>query len=189
MFPVITLVASDADIQGILDLQRENLKRNLTSEVIAEQGFVTLEHSFDVMKRMNKASPSIIAKDGDKVVGYAIVMLPEFRADVPALMGLFEVVDQTLFENKPLKEYKYVIVGQLCVGLGYRGVGLVKQMYDYYREVLSDSFDLCLTDISSKNPRSRKAHENVGFRVFSSFFDKAAQEIWELIIWDWRDVR
>lgn len=187
MPPIITLVESDADVQGIIDLQQANLKRNLTPEAIESQGFVTLEHSFEVMKIMNAASPSIIAKDGDKVVGYAIVMLPEFEQDVPALAGLFETIDQTTYKNQPLSDLNYVIVGQLCVGLGYRSIGLVSQMYAYYKEVLSADFDLCLTDISAKNPRSRKAHERAGFEVVTSFFDKSAQETWELIVWDWRE--
>lgn len=187
--PIITRVSSDADVRGIIELQQANLKRNLTPEAIAQQGFVTLEHSFDVMKHMNDASPSIIAKDGDKVVGYAIVMLPEFYVDIPAFAGLFEIIDQELFDGKPLKDYNYVVVGQLCVGLGYRGIGLVDKLYEHYQTELSTDFELCLTDISSKNPRSRKAHERVGFQVVRSFFDNAAQETWELIVWDWRNTK
>ncbi len=187
MPPIITRVSTDAEIEGILNLQQANLKRNLTREAIKSQGFVTLEHSFEVMKRMNAASPSIIAKDADKVVGYALVMLPEFKEDVPALAGLFEIIDQTTYESQLLSTLNYVIVGQLCVGLGYRSIGLVSQMYAYYKEMLSADFDLCLTDISSKNPRSRKAHERVGFEVITSFFDKSAQETWELIAWEWRE--
>lgn len=186
MSVIVTLVKSDADVQGIIDLQQANLKRNLTPEAIESQGFVTLEHSFETMKSMNAAVPSVIAKDGDKVVGYAIAMLPKFEKDVPALAGLFEVIDQTLLNNKPLSKHNYIIVGQLCVGLGYRSMGLVDQMYHYYRASLSKDFDMCLTDISAKNPRSRKAHERVGFHVVQSFFDNAAQETWELIVWDWR---
>jgi hypothetical protein len=45
-----------------------------------------------------------------------------------------------------------------------------------------ESYDMCLTDISSKNPRSRKAHERAGSGNFS-FFDEAAQDTWELILW------
>lgn len=189
MSATITRVKSAADIQGIIDLQQANLKRNLTPEAVQTQGFVTLEHSFEVMKRMNDALPSVIAKDGDKVVGYAIAMLPEFKMDVPALAGLFEIIDQLEFKHRPLKDYNYVIVGQLCVGLGYRGIGLVDKLYQFYRDELSGGFEMCLTDISSNNPRSRKAHEKVGFRVVSSFFDKTAQETWELIVWDWRSSR
>ena len=183
---LITRVKSDADVQGIIDLQQANLKRNLSPEAIETEGFVTLEHSFDTMKRMNDAAPSIIAKDGDKVVGYALVMLPEFKEDVPALVGLFENINRTVYQNQPLADLNYVIVGQLCVGLGYRGIGLVGKLYDHYRNELIESFDMCLTDISSKNPRSRKAHERAGFRVISSFFDEAAQDTWELILWDWQ---
>jgi hypothetical protein len=187
MSVTITRVKSCADVQGIIDLQQANLKRNLSPESIETEGFVTLEHSFDVMKRMNDAAPSVIAKDGDKVVGYALVMLPEFKEDVPALIGLFENIQRTVYKNRPLADYNYVIVGQFCVGLGYRGVGLADELYTYYRRELSANFDMCLTDISSKNPRSRKAHERAGFRVISSFFDEAAQDTWELILWNWRN--
>jgi hypothetical protein len=186
MTVLITQVKSVADVQGIIDLQQANLKRNLSPEAIETEGFVTLEHSFDTMKRMNDAAPSIIAKDGDKVVGYAIVMLPEFKEDVPALIGLFENIDRTLYQSQPLAGLNYVIVGQLCVGLGYRGIGLVGRLYDYYRSKMIENFDMCLTDISAKNPRSRKAHERVGFQVVSSSFDETAQDTWELIVWDWQ---
>ncbi len=187
MIPIeITRVKTAADVQGILDLQYVNLRQNLTPETVASQGFVTIEHTFEVMKRMNAAAPSIIAKVGDKVIGYALVMLPEFKADIPALVGLFDMIDNAHFNGKPLRTYKHVIVGQLCVDFEYRGLGLVNQLYAHYRSELSADFDLCITDISSKNRRSLKAHQNVGFRVVESFFDTVTQETWELVVWNWR---
>lgn len=182
----LTRVTTDDDIRGILALQQANLKRNLTLEEIDSQGFVTLEHSFEVMKAMNEAEPSIIAKDGNKVIGYAIVMLPEFRNSVGKLDGLFKNLSTINYDGKLIAEYNYVVVGQVCVGLGYRGIGLFKEMYDFYRSELQGKFDCCITDISAKNVRSRKAHVKVGFEVVESFFDEHAGETWEIILWDWR---
>ena len=181
----ITRVASDADVQGILDLQQANLKKNLTPEAIDSQGFVTLEHNFEIMRKMNNAVPSIIAKDGDKVVGYALVMLPSFKNDIPALEGLFESITKITYKGKNLATYNYVVVGQLCVGMGYRGIGLVNTMYANYKEILQYDFDMAITDISSKNPRSVKAHEKAGFQVVHTFYDEHAQENWLVVVYDW----
>lgn len=182
----ITRVSSDADIHGILELQQLNLKKNNTQETIDSQGFVTVEHTFEALKKMNDAAPSIVAKDGDKVVGYAIVMLPEFRYEVPILESLFVNIENTNFENRAISAYNYVVMGQICVGLGYRGIGVVEQMYKHYKNELQSEFEICVTDISSKNLRSKRAHEKVGFKSVASFFDDYAQETWDIVVWDWR---
>ena len=68
-------VAGEAELQQILDLQRRNLARNLSKREVAEQGFVTVEHTLDVLRRMHALVPSIVARDGGELAGYALVML------------------------------------------------------------------------------------------------------------------
>lgn len=182
----ITTVQSEADVRGILALQQRNLKKNLTPEQIETQGFVTVEHSYPVLKAMNDAQPSIIAKDGDTVVGYCLSMLPQFRKDIPILESLFTSIEQSEYDGKPLDSYNYIVVGQVCVGEGYRGIGVFDKMYAHYKEVLSPKFDMCITDISSKNPRSLRTHERVGFQSAKEFFDENLNETWIVVVWDWR---
>ncbi|PLK46482.1 GNAT family N-acetyltransferase [Emticicia sp. TH156] len=184
--PNITTVKTAADVRGILALQQKNLKKNLTAEQIESQGFVTVEHNFDVLKNMNNAQPSVIAKDGDTVVGYCLAMLPQFRYDVPEIRSLFDTIDLLTFENRPLKEFNYVVMGQVCVGKGYRSMGLFDGMYQKLREELSDKFDMCITDISSRNLRSQKAHTRIGFQNIKDFHDTELNEIWRVVLWDWR---
>lgn len=182
----ITRVASEQDLNGILTLQQKNLRKNISPETAQQQGFVTAEHSFELIKKLNENEKSIIAKDGDTVVGYALVMLPDFKGQMSVFDGLFETLDHLLYEAKPITTYKYVVVGQLCVGDGYRGVGLVNMLYNFYRESLENTFEICVTDISSKNERSRKAHEKAGFQVIQSFHDDFTDEQWDIVLWDWR---
>ncbi|UTA68276.1 GNAT family N-acetyltransferase [Emticicia sp. 21SJ11W-3] len=184
--PNITTVKTAADVRGILALQQKNLKKNLTAEQIESQGFVTVEHNYDVLKAMNDAQASIIAKDGDTVVGYCLAMLPQFRNDVPEIRSLFDTIDLIEFENRPLKEFNYVVMGQVCVGEGYRSMGLFDGMYQKLREELSDKFDMCITDISSRNLRSQKAHTRIGFQNIKDFHDTELNEIWRVVLWDWR---
>ena len=184
--PIITTVKDDADVRGILALQQKNLKKNLTPEQIESQGFVTVEHEFSVLKAMNDAQPSIIAKDDEQVVGYCLAMLPQFRNDVPEIKSLFETIDKIMFEGKELSTFNYVVMGQVCVGDGYRSIGLFDGMYQKLREELSSIFEMCITDISSRNLRSQKAHSRIGFENIMDFHDTELNEIWRVVLWDWR---
>lgn len=183
---IITTVQSEADVRGILALQQKNLKKNLTPEQIESQGFVTVEHEFSVLKAMNDAQPSVIAKDGDTVVGYCLAMLPQFRNDVPEIRSLFDTIDLIEFEGHPLKKFNYVVMGQVCVGDGYRSMGLFDSMYQKLREELADKYEMCITDISSRNLRSQKAHTRIGFQNIKDFHDTELNEIWRVVLWDWR---
>ncbi len=187
--PIITTVQSEADVRGILLLQQQNLKKNLSKEEMASQGFVTVEHEYAVLKAMNEAQASVIAKDGDTVVAYCLAMLPAFRHDVKELKVLFEEIDQIEYEGKFLKDFKYVVMGQVCVGKGFRSIGLFDKMYQKLREELSNTFELCGTDISINNPRSLKAHGRVGFVGVKDFEDFALNEVWRIVLWDWRNTQ
>ena len=184
--PIITTVQTDDDVRGILALQQKNLKKNLTSEQIKSQGFLTVEHKFSVLKAMNDAHPSVIVKDGDMVVAYCLAMLPQFRNDVPELIALFDTIDKIDYESQTLKDFKYVVMGQVCVGEGYRGMGFFDGMYQKLREELSAKFELCVTDISTNNSRSLKAHARVGFIPVKDFHDAILGEVWRVVVWDWR---
>jgi hypothetical protein len=184
--PIITTVKNDDDVRGILALQQKNLKKNLSPEQIQSQGFLTVEHKFSVLKAMNDAQPSVIVKDGDTVVAYCLAMFPQFRNDVPELIALFDTIDEIDYDGQTLKDFKYVVMGQVCVGEGYRGMGFFDGMYQKLREELSAKFELCVTDISTNNSRSLKAHARVGFIPMKDFHDATLDEVWRVVVWNWR---
>lgn len=71
----IKTVTDFTELAGIQKLQQENLKKQLDKEEAASEGFVTAEYFLAFLESMHRAGPSIIAKDGDAVVGYALVEL------------------------------------------------------------------------------------------------------------------
>ncbi len=182
----ITTVQSEADVLGILELQRANLRRNLPADVQANQGFVTVEHDPAVLMRMNQAAPSIVAKDGDRIVGYALTMLPDFGADVPELLPLFALMDTLMYKGKPVGDYAYYVMGQVCVADGYRGQQVFDRLYQHHRAVYEGQYQLLITDISEKNTRSLRAHARVGFEPLHSFHDSTLGETWVIVAWDWQ---
>lgn len=182
----ITTVQSEADVRGILTLQQANLRKYVPVDVQLDQGFVTVEHDPDVLTRMNRAAPSIIAKNGSTVVGYALTMLPNFRTDVPELRPLFDSIDGLNYRGRPIAEYAYYVMGQVCVADGYRGQRVFDRMYAHHHDVYGDRYRLLVTDISERNTRSLRAHARVGFEPMHSFHDPALGETWVVVAWDWQ---
>lgn len=170
------------ELQQILNLQQNNIKYVLSNATIQDEGFVSVEHTFDVLKRMNDACPHIIAKSDDRVVAYALCMLNTFRNDVPTLIPMFNYMDKVI-ASKNLTHLRYLIMGQVCIDKAYRKQGIFKNLYRHFRDALESDFDAVITEVNVKNTRSSEAHKAVGFKTLDIHTENG--EDWELIIWKW----
>ncbi len=179
-----TTLKTDQEILQLLDLQQLNLMNNISEDVANDQGFVTVIHNFDLLSRMNQSIPQIIAKDGDELVGYALVMPESFRFDIPVLTAMFEMLDKLEYKDKLIKDIKYYAMGQICVAEGYRGKGIFDRLYAKHKAELSDRFELCITEVAKRNLRSLAAHKRVGFEIIHEYFDTTYPELWEVVAWD-----
>ena len=180
-----TTVSTPDDVSDILDLQVRNLSSALTPHAIASQGFVTVRHDESVLRRMNEATPSIIAKSGGRVVGYALVMPRRFADDVPILRPLFEMLDTLSWHGEPLRgNPRWFVMGQVCVAEGYRGSGIFDGLYRTMVERYGTEFDFTVTEVAARNTRSLRAHERVGFQTLHVYGDKTTGEEWHVIVLD-----
>ena len=168
---------TDSELNAILALQVRNLKTAVSQEEQQEQGYVTVVHTFEILKKMNDSCPHIIAMNGDQVVGYALAMLPSFQKELPILRPMFDIVEPLL------KGRNYLAMGQICVDKPYRGQGVFAGMYQFYKAELSDHFDCLFTEIVTTNIRSLKAHKRIGFEdlVTQSTDDTS----WVIVNWNW----
>jgi ribosomal protein S18 acetylase RimI-like enzyme len=179
----ICIATDDQDLLQILELQKENLKFNISEEVALQNGFLIIAHTLDVLKSMNKEAPQIIALDQKKLAGFALVMLKDFKDLVPALKPMFDLFNSLEFKGKPVESYNYYVMGQICVKEEYRGKGIFDQLYNKHKELYSEKFDFCLTEVAVRNKRSMKAHNRVGFKTIATYRDD--QEEWNIMVWDW----
>jgi len=83
---------TDEIIRQILNLQKRNLKKHLSEAEKESQGFVTAEHTFEQLKKINDAEPSVVITDNGIVVAYAIAMLENAANDMPVFDDLFYTV-------------------------------------------------------------------------------------------------
>ena len=179
----ITTITKDSEIIQLLDLQRVNLPKNISKATALEQGFVTVQHNFELLKAMNEAIPQVIAKDGNKVIGYALVMLPNFAELIPVLQPMFDLFSTIDYKGKKVSAAKYYVMGQVCVGESHRGLGVFDALYHKHRDLYSTDYEVCITEIAERNARSIRAHERVGFQTIHTFKDET--ELWNVVAWDW----
>jgi GNAT superfamily N-acetyltransferase len=181
----MTTAQSRATLHQILDLQARNLAAHLSPAEAADQGFVTLRHDLPLLERLCGPYRHVIAMDGDRLVGYALVMLKEFGSAFPVLAPMFEQIDRLTVGDRRLPDVNYFVLGQVCVEKEYRGKGVFRGLYEELKERMSGAFDLVVTEVASRNRRSLQAHVKVGFRRAFQY-RSPDHEQWEIVTWDWR---
>jgi hypothetical protein len=168
----------------ILRLQKENHKANISVEAALQNGFLSVQHTFEVLEEMNQAAPQIIALDHGNIAGFALVMLQSSGHKVPELQPLFDILHKLEYKGRPVENYNFYIMGQICIAEKYRGTGLFDELYLKHKEIYASQFDFCLTEVAARNTRSMRAHTRLGFQNIATYRD--VQEEWNIMVWDWR---
>lgn len=182
--PEVKLVTTSEEISAIKELQNLNLRPNISDTEAASEGFLTASYTIAYLQAMNADAPSVIAKMGDKVVGYAMVTTHNLRDGHDLMADLFNTIDRTSYSGRVLSETDYVVVGQLCVAKEFRGLGLVQQMYNHFKDCYANRFEYLVTDVAQANVRSLKAHKKTGFQVIDTLTYGGIG--WDIVLWDWR---
>jgi ribosomal protein S18 acetylase RimI-like enzyme len=181
---VVALSDGAGDLDGILSLQRTNLQTALPEDVALRDGFVTVAHTREILAHMHQEAPSVVARSGSEVVGYALTMPRECRSLLPILEPMFAMLDTLEHRGAPLSRSRYYVMGQICIADRFRGAGLFDAMYAHHRSCFADRFDVVVTEVSCRNGRSLRAHERVGFETLKRFRD--ATDEWAIILLDFR---
>ena len=163
------------ELEQILALQAKNLFAKLSSSEKENEGFVTISHSLEILERMNLVCPHIIAKDNDKVVGYALCMHPKFSEALELLKPMFQEVRAIL-----PKDEKYVVMGQICIHKDYRRKGVFRKLYQTMKRAIHPEFESIITEVDAENTRSLNAHYAVGFKLLTTH--RESNREWNLIV-------
>jgi ribosomal protein S18 acetylase RimI-like enzyme len=174
---------SRGDIDQILALQARNLKQNLSVEEKSAEGFLTMQFTPAMLWALHQLAPSVVVRDGSEIIAYAIVVLPEGRSLYPDLEGMFISLEKVEWNKQPLAGVSFYVMGQICVAKEYRGQGLFSMLYNKHRELFQDKYDCLVTEISTANLRSMRAHEKVGFQAIHRYRDYLDE--WNVVLWDW----
>lgn len=178
----ITVASTDEHLEQILALQRRYHLNAVSAEVQSAEGFVFAQHTLPLLRRMSAQSPQVIAVADDRVVGYCLSLHPSLKHEVKGLVPMFEQFGKILYRGKPVSRYRIIAGGQVCVDRSHRGKGLLARLYEQLRGSSGGAYDLCVTEIASRNQVSLRAHARMGFEGVSTYTDSA--EEWVIVAWD-----
>lgn len=171
--------SEDIHLKGILDLQKENIESRISQEEISQEGFVTVHHRLELLRKMNSPDPHFIVLHEEKVIAYALVMHPSFSKSIPVLYSMFAQINQCQWKGKALQAIDYVVMGQICIDRAHRKKGLFKKLYSAMQIGLANRFECIVTEVARRNQRSLNAHLAAGFKVIKTYQDE--KEEWELL--------
>ncbi len=184
LFMTATIVTTDDELEQIAQLSHKNLRAKISEVQQKQQGFITWEYSFQLLKQMNDLCAHVIVKDKNIVVGYALVALKEasvFHKDLDTMMHHLATLQ---YKSKSLQQYKFYVMGQICVDENYRGKSVFQLLYQHHKKLFENSFDFIVTEISTGNMCSIHAHEKIGFKIIHTYRDTLDE--WNVVLWDWK---
>ncbi len=179
-----TIVTTADELLQIHLLNRANYRQNISAEERDKEGFVSWPYPMELLEKTQALAPHIILKDGEIVVGYALVLLKEAAPFHKDLQGMFNNLATLMYNGKPLADYDYYVMGQVCIDKPWRGKGAFNMLYQHHKKLYSNSFDMVITEISVSNIRSQRAHEKTGFKTIYGYTDAADE--WNVVAWDWK---
>ena len=180
----VSLAKNIIQLQQIAALSKENLRGALTSEEKQSQGFITLEYDLSLLEKLHTIAPAVIVSYKENVVGYALTAFRESAPVMPAINEMISHLQTLSYQGRSLKDYQYYIMGQVCIAKEHRGKGLFDQLYQHHKASFSSRFEMLVTEVSTSNYRSLKAHKNIGFETINTYRD--AMDEWDVVVWNWR---
>ena len=167
------------ELHQILELQRINIKGSISKEERKTEGFLTVQHDFEILNAMNNKCAHTIAKSNSNVVGYALSMVKEFKEEIAVLKPMFREIENAVDSN-----LSYIAMGQICIDKAFRKQGVFRGLYNAMKAHVKHEFDAIITEVDRNNTRSLNAHLAIGFKLLKTY--KSDNQEWELIVWNWK---
>lgn len=142
--------ATEADLDGILQLQAENQ--------LDHGGALASSLSPARILAMLLAMPVIVARDGDEIIGFLLTAARDMNDDYPLVKAMLEAYRAS--------EDTY-IYGPICVTEHERGHGLAQLMFDELCRLEPDREGILF--VGKNNEASMHAHQKMGMREVASF--------------------
>jgi len=99
---------------------------------------------------------------------------------IPVLQPMFKKVNKLIYKGAKLNQQNYLVMGQVCIAKAYRGKNIFAKLYENMFNTMRSKYKFIVTEISLNNPRSIKAHQNVGFEELLNYKDET--DHWSTVI-------
>lgn len=152
-----TSIATNTDIQGVLDLQKVNLYKNLTEEQ-RKSGFVTTPFTKEQLQELVASNGLFALKVQGKIKGYTMAASWDYFAQwaiFPFMLGRLKGNKYNGIEISASNSYQY---GPVCIANDLRGSNAFPLVFEEMRLEMTKRYPIGITFINQVNQRSYQAH-------------------------------
>ena len=166
---MIIRAALESDIDGILNLQAQNLYSKLSTAERSD-GFVTTPFTPDQVQALLAQNGVFVAADEGAIFGYAFAGSWDYFSQWPIFPFMVSRFPQLMFQGVAISAENTFQYGPVCVDRALRGSGFLPQLFETMRFSFSTRFPIGVTFINQQNPRSLAAHtRKLNLEVIDTF--------------------
>jgi hypothetical protein len=153
----IIRTAIESDLDGILDLQSQNLYPNLSPAEL-NNGFVTTPFTPDLLRQLIVQTGVLVAEADGKIVGYLLAGDWNFFSQWEIFRVMISHLPKLNFQGQEITIDNSFQYGPVCVDRSLRGGDILPQLFAKMRMNFASKFPIGITFINKLNQRSFAAH-------------------------------
>ena len=165
-----TRLGNSSDIFGVLELQEENLYKNLSEEEL-KGGFVTTPFTaHQIEEIIEQHGLYVCVNEQESVIAYVFAGSWDYFSQWEIFNVITSRFPKLSFGNDPITTNNSFQYGPICIQKDYRGQGIINEIFETMRLVFVDKYPLSITFINNINVISKRAHTNkLGWEVIDTF--------------------
>ena len=164
----IARIATESDIDGILDLQAQNLYANLSADELAD-GFVTTPFTRELIRSLIAQEGAFVAESQD-IVGYLFAGGWEFYSQWEIFRLMVSGLPELSFQGEKIIVDRSFQYGPVCVDRSVRGSGILSKLFTTMQSSFAPKLPIGITFINKLNHRSLAAHHRkLNFEIIDEF--------------------
>ena len=150
--------ATPKDYPHILNLHHLNTPENLTKEQQKSQGFIVSKMDEPQLDKINQDLGILVATDKNTIMGFVCLHRINHEPLPPIVHAMLDKLPEARFRGKPLEPSKVFLYGPVCLGIEYRGQGILRKLLVTVKQRMAAEFSIGLAFIDDANPHSLDAH-------------------------------
>jgi len=167
---IISRIACENDIKGILSLQEHNLYKNLDDNG-RKNGFVTTPFTVSQIQEIIKQNGVfVVTNKVDIIIAYAFAGNWEYFKQWEIFNYMVSRFPLLSFNGKNISIKNSFQYGPVCIDKNYRGRGLLNLIFEEMRIEFVKKYPISITFINKENIISKKAHtKKLGWEIIDEF--------------------
>ena len=157
MIEYLIRTGTEDDIEGILNLQAQNLYVNLSTEELSD-GFVTTPFTPDLIQLLLDQSGVFVAEIDRQIVGYVLAGDWDFFSQWEIFRVMTSRLPDLKFQGLKIEVERSFQYGPVCIDRALRGGSILPELFAEMRLSFAPKFPTGVTFINKRNPRSLMAH-------------------------------